>query len=232
MKVITLILLSLSLMILASCSYFEEPEIPTGLTAVYNATEDAIEVSWDDVDGAREYSVYRGSTPDDLEEIHTGDNGSWNDYDYNYYERYYAVEAKNDVGESGLSEAVEAELPATDQYEDDNSLANASTIVLTGDAPSQKHSIMPVGDVDFIKFHAAPPYGYNIEVPAISAFPLKLTLLDVNGNELATDNDGEGDYIARIGEWAPTTAGDYYIKVEAKVASEEGYYRIFFHEWE
>ena len=232
MKAITLSLLCLSLMICTSCSYFEEPETPTGLTAVYNATEDAVEVSWDDVDGARDYSVYRGSTSDDLEEIHTGEDGSWNDYDYNYYQRYYAVEAKNDAGESGLSEPVEADLPATDQYEDDNSPTNASTIVLTGDAPSQKHSIMPAGDVDFIKFHAALTYGYNIEVPATSAFPLKLTLLDATGNELATDDDGQGDYIARIGEWAPTAEGDYYIKVEAKTASEEGYYRIFFHEWQ
>ncbi|NQV14543.1 hypothetical protein HQ531_03720 [bacterium] len=228
----TATLLGVTLLIITSCSYFEAPETPTGLTALYNESEDCVEINWDDVDGAREYIIFRGATATSLTEISSGDDGAYNDYDYDYYQQFYAVEASNNTGSSGMSEAVEADLNNFDSYETDNTIATAKTLVLEGDAPSQKHSIMPVSDVDFIKFAAQPPYGYNIEVPAESSIPLKLTLFDEAGNELASDSDGTGIYIARIGEWAPSVAGNYYVKIEAKTSTGEGYYRIFIHEWE
>jgi len=118
-----------------------------------------------------------------------------------------------------------------DKYEPDNSMASASTITFDEPTPSQRHAILPAGDVDFIKFYADPNHGYNIEVPAASAFPLKLTLFDAQGNELRSDDQGSSHFIARIGEWTPTIAGWYYIKVEAKNVGGEGYYRIFFGQW-
>ena len=214
-----------------SCSFFEAPDTPSGLTAVYNEVTDAVELKWGDVDGATDYNVYRGTDENSLEEIKTTSHSSFDDYDYNYFEPYYAVEAKNNFGESDISEAILSDVPDHDSYEPDNTMQTANTMSLEGDAPSQKHSIMPGGDVDYIKFYAEPNYGYNIELPAASAIPVKITLLDANGVELQTDSDGTGDYIARIGEWAPTAAGWYYVKIEAKNVGGEGYYRIFIHQW-
>lgn len=232
MKMKLVLVLTAAIVLVAGCAFFQKPDVPTGLTAIYNATDDRVEVTWDDVDGAREYSVYRGTSVDDVEEIHTGEDGSWDDHDYDYYQRFYAVEAKNDVGESGLSEVVEADIPAQDPYENDDTMSGASTIIFNEENPSQRHSIMPAGDIDYIMFHASPDNGYNIEVPAASAaLALKLTLLDAAGTELAIDDDGEGDSIARIGEWTPSSEGDYYVKIEAKTTGEEGYFRIFFCEW-
>ena len=232
MKKMFLSTLAVSLVLLVACAYFQAPEVPTGITAVYDAVNDVVTVSWDDVSGAKDYAIYRGSSADDLEEIETTSDDSWEDFNYTYLERYYAIEAKNDAGDSGPSEAIEAELSMYDRYEDDNTMADASTIELVGDAPSQRHSILPEGDVDYIKFHAQPPYGYNIEVPELSGIPLKLTLLDASGNQLDYDEDGINNFIVRIGSFSPDTAGDYYIRVEGKTSSQVGYYRIFFHEWE
>ena len=230
-KLLATVLFCLVIIFSISCSFFEAPDTPSGLTAVYNETTDAVELKWDDVDGANNYKVYRGADDNSLDQIESTSHSSYDDYDYSYYERYYSIEAENSFGSSDLCEAIEANVPSTDKYEPDNTMETASTLTLESDAPSQKHSIMPVGDVDYIKFYADPTYGYNIEIPAASAIPVKITLLDAYGNFLGSDSEGAGDYIARIGEWQPTTAGWYYIRIEAKTASGEGYYRIFVHQW-
>lgn len=74
-------------------------------------------------------------------------------------------------------------------------------------------------------------YGYNIELPATSAIPGKITLYDASHNELRSDREGSGNYTARIGEWNPASAGWYYVKIEAKTVAGAGYYRIFIHHW-
>ena len=214
-----------------SCSFFEEPDTPSGLTAVYNATTDAVELKWKDVDGASDYTVFRGANENSLTEFKNTNHPSYDDLDYNYYEPYYAVRAENNFGKSGISAAVLSDVLDHDKYEPDNSLQTATEYVFSGDDPSQKHSIMPDGDVDFIKFYASPSFGYNIEIPAASAIPVKITLYDASGTELRSDSEGSGIYIARIGEWSPASAGWYYIKIEAKNIGGDGYYRIFVHQW-
>jgi len=230
-KLFTTVLLFSIVIFSFSCSFFEAPDTPSGLTAVYNETTDAVELKWGDVDGASDYTVYRGANENSLEELHTTGHSSYDDYDYDYYEPYYAVEAKNNFGDSDISEAVLSDVPDHDMYEPDNSMQAAAEITFEEEGPSQKHSIMPAGDVDYIKFYADPMYGYNIELPAASAIPVKITLYDAMGSELRSDSDGSGNYIARIGEWQPAAAGWYYIKIESKTVGGEGYYRIFVHQW-
>lgn len=230
-KNVMAMLIGLVIFFSVSCSFFSAPDTPSGLTAVYNETTDAVELKWNDVDGADEYKIYCGVDINSLVEIASTSHSSYDDYDYSYYEKFYAVEAENNFGSSDLCEAIEANIPNSDKYESDNTMATASTITFEEEGPSQKHSIMPVGDVDYIKFYADPTYGYNIELPEASAIPVKITLYDASGNELRSDSEGSGNYIAQIGEWQPATAGWYYIKVEAKYVDGEGYYRIFFHQW-
>ena len=224
------------LIILSGCAFLQDPDAPKDLTAVYNEAGDYVELHWDEVSGAKDYEIYRGVDENSIIEYGDNDEAWYDDFDYDYLERYYAVKAKNNAGTSEFSEVVEANVPLQDKYEPDNDIASASTIDLSGDAPSQKHSIRPAGDVDYIAFSAEPcpagiPCGYNIGIPSQSCEPdyIKLELFDSSGNLLESDDQGSGDDIARIGEWVPTVAGNYYIKVSS---TGSGYYRIFIINWQ
>lgn len=225
------------LIIMTGCAFFETPDAPKNLTAAYNATEDMVELHWSEVDGASDYKVYRGASESSLTEIGDNEDGWYDDYDYDYLEPYYAVKAKNSAGTSDLSDVVLSDVPELDVHEPDNDIASATTLDQSIDNPTQKGSIRPASDVDFIKFHAEPctggvPCGYNIGIATVSCDLgyMKLELYDASGNLLESDDTGTSDDVARIGEWVPTVAGDYYVKISGN-GTEAGYYRIFIIYW-
>ncbi len=231
------VIVAVLMMIISGCEFMEKPEEPENLTAVYNATDDYVELHWDEVTAASEYKIFRGADENSLVEIDDNDSTWFDDFDYNYLEPYYAVKAKNDFGTSDFGEIVLSDVPELDKWEPDNAIASASTVDQSSDSPSHKGSIRPTTDVDFIEFYAEPcavgvPCGYNLEVPVAGCDLnyLKLELYDVSGNLLESDDAASGNYIARIGEFVPTTAGYYYVKISGD-GSEAGYYTIFIIHW-
>ncbi len=225
----------LVLIFFVSCSFFEKPEVPGDLTAVYNEEGDYVELHWEDATGVSQYEVYRGDNddPETFELIADPDEAWYDDFDYNYFERYYAVKAENKFGTSDFSEVVEANVPDHDKYEPNNDLASALLVTPVDDEPNDMHmSIMPAGDIDCIKFYAYTNHGYNIFISAAqcSVTNIQMTMYDENGNLVETGVPG-GDAAVQIFEWQPDQAGYYILKIQAANTADIGYYMLYIIPW-
>ncbi|MBI3948176.1 MAG: M6 family metalloprotease domain-containing protein [Armatimonadetes bacterium] len=114
-----------------------------------------------------------------------------------------------------------------DAYEADDAAAAAKPI--TPDAPAQAHSLVPLGDVDWVRFSATVGGRYGIETTAPSAQPPLNTLIqvyDAGGSTLLGSNDdGPTPPLSRL-EWVCPATGDYTVRVSTPNASEIGFYNI------
>ena len=99
-----------SLSAVTACS---RPRAPDNLTAVYNASgaDPYVELHWDTLPGM-EYDILRGPTEDGLSVIADTDEGWYDDFNFNYEERMYAVRTQAEVDDGLMSDMVEANIPA------------------------------------------------------------------------------------------------------------------------
>ena len=223
-----------------SCSFFEKPDAPSGLTAVYkeadeDQADDYVELKWDDITGVSQYEVYRGNNedPKTFTEIADPDEAWYDDFEFDYYNRFYAIKAENNAGTSDFSEVVEANIPSHDSKEPNNDLASATTLNLVINNPNDMRlSIMPAGDIDCLKFYADTNHGYNISINAnqCSVNNIQMTLFDENGNVVETGVAGSG-VVAEIFEWTPSQNGDYILKIQSSDINATGYYIIYLIPW-
>ncbi len=225
----------LVLILCTSCSFFEKPDAPSGLTAVYNEVDDYVELHWDNITGVSQYEVCRGDNedPKTFTEIADPDEAWYDDFEYDYYNRFYAVRAENNAGTSDFSEVVEANIPDHDAKEPNNDLANATILTLVDEEPNDMHlSIMPAGDIDCLKFYAGTDHGFNISINAnqCSVNNIQMTLVDENDNVVATGVAGS-DAVTEILEWTPSQAGYYIIKIRSSDINATGYYIIYVTPW-
>jgi len=201
----------LVLILWTSCSFFEKPDAPSGLTAVYKEADDYVELKWDHITGVSQYEVYRGDNedPETFTEIADPDEAWYDDFEYDYYNRFYAVRAENNAGTSDFSEVVEANVPSHDSKEPNNDLASATMLTLVAGDPNDMHlSIMPAGDIDCLKFYADTNHGYNISISVqqCSVDNIQMTLVDESGNVVETGVAGS-NVVMEIFEWTPTKPG-------------------------
>jgi len=107
-----------------------------------------------------------------------------------------------------------------DSYEPDDSPGEANWIF---DGSSQTHSIMPVGDEDWVKFDLASESGITLETSGPSG-DTGMTLYDSGLSELEYNDDGGSgtfSYIDRVCESDPLSAGTYYVKIDEFADNEE-----------
>lgn len=118
---------------------------------------------------------------------------------------YYAVVSgyEGTVGEYSIMANIT--VPVRDDYEDDNSMSQASRIA---PGESQRRNFSPVGDVDWVTFTLPEPGTYSIRTTGnLDTF---MELYDESGNLLEENDDAE-DYNAEIINFFQ--AGDYFVLV-------------------
>lgn len=104
-----------------------------------------------------------------------------------------------------------------DSYEPDNDPLEAKNILLNGD--QQRHTIKPLGDVDWVKFNIVINSSVTIETSGSGNSDTFITLYDSQINRIAfSDNDGEGNYSKISLSLSP---GLYYVKIEESGNNQE-----------
>jgi len=102
---------------------------------------------------------------------------------------------------------------APDEWEPDNSLAEASPI---GVGERQTHNLHVEGDHDWMHFEVQEGTVYVIETSNLGdEMDTVIHLYDEEGNELASDDDGGEDFLASRLWWAPTEAGRLYVMISS-----------------
>jgi hypothetical protein len=99
----------------------------------------------------------------------------------------------------------------TDQYESDDSMAQATQIRV---GETQTHSLHVEGDQDWVYFEADEGTTYVIETSNLgSVVDTEIYLYDENGEELDySDDDGDEDLASRL-EWLAEADGTFYVMV-------------------
>jgi len=101
-------------------------------------------------------------------------------------------------------------LPCVDQYEPDDTPAEAKTMPYPGD---QWHSICPAGDVDYVRFVAHQGLYYDIGVWGLQAdVTMRVQLYGPDGSTELSSGEGRNPYVAW---WHCTSDGPYFVKVSA-----------------
>jgi hypothetical protein len=114
---------------------------------------------------------------------------------------------------------------ALDFFEPDDSAATASPIA-TG-LESQRHTIDPHGDRDYVQFNAQAGHTYQVETLDAAGIVTELWLLDTAGSgQLAYNRGGgSGDVQSRI-VWTCPADGVYYVRVGDYFSDHIGVYRL------
>jgi len=104
-------------------------------------------------------------------------------------------------------------LTAGDQYELDNTPAQASLISIDGSV--QTHSIAPANDVDWVRFTLSQASPVVIETRGVPGGDTRMWLFGPNTSttQIAYDDDGGIGYYSRIVS-AGLSAGTYFVKVD------------------
>ncbi len=97
-------------------------------------------------------------------------------------------------------------IPVRDEFEDDNSMINASQISIDG--MPQRRSFSPMGDVDWVQFEVRSEGTYLMRTQG--SLDTYMELYDSQGNMIEENDDGD-DYNAAIER--RLTSGKYYIMV-------------------
>jgi hypothetical protein len=110
-----------------------------------------------------------------------------------------------------IRDAVEG--PGGDPFEPDNTWDQANWIY---DGSPQTHSIVPVGDVDWVKLSLSAKSEVVIETSGASG-DTRMWLYDSNLNELEYNDDGGSNSFSRIDRLCGVDAlpaGEYYVKID------------------
>ncbi len=137
-------------------------------------------------------------------------------------------------------EAQSADLSITataDSYEEDNTVQQLEAGLLAGrdqllaDGVAQTHSISPLGDIDYVKFHLDSPASITLETtgPNPTLDDSEMWLYDSNLNQIDYNDDKNPvdwySYIQRCNATGvPDTqlpAGDYYVKIDKRGGDAE-----------
>jgi PKD repeat protein len=111
-----------------------------------------------------------------------------------------------------------------DIYEPDNSFTQYSTMDVASTLQAQSRSIAPVGDNDYIRFHA--DYGTYIFYTSSSLNTVG-DLFDASANTLAHDDDSGGNFQFKI-NYTITASGYYFLRVRDYSGTTQGLYTLFF----
>ncbi len=118
---------------------------------------------------------------------------------------YYAVVSGYSGTVGNYSIMANITVPVTDEYEDDSSMSQASSISV---GESQQRSFSPVGDEDWVSFTISSEGYYTVYTSG--DLDTYMELYDGDGNLLEENDDGD-DYNATIER--RFTAGTYFVKV-------------------
>ena len=109
---------------------------------------------------------------------------------------------------------------AIDEYEPDDSRARAS---LSAVGETQSHNRHVAGDEDWISFEVQQGITYVVQTLNLGVdADTVIYLYDVQGNELAFDDDGGEEAWASRLEWMPLESGILYVKVEDWLQGSSG----------
>ena len=140
-----------------------------------------------------------------------------------YYLRIIEYAAGFGDSEFGYDVAVRQDLAdaAADAYEEDDSAAQASSI-LANDTP-QTHTFHTPGDEDWLQFEAASGVTYVIETTNLRGdADTVLYLFGADGVTELDSNDDGGEGYASLLEWTATADTTYYIRVWDYSAERSG----------
>ncbi|MHC4600240.1 MAG: S8 family serine peptidase, partial [Planctomycetota bacterium] len=111
-----------------------------------------------------------------------------------------------------------------DGHESDAGSAQAQAITANGTAGH--YSIVPAGDVDWIRFDAVAGRTYTASVTKVNASgSTNLDLYDTDGSTLLTSGSAGSDNRVRVTGWSCPATGTYYLRVSA-AGSDAGHYRV------
>jgi ribosomal protein S11 len=108
----------------------------------------------------------------------------------------------------------------TDEYEPDDSRAQASLITV---GETQTHNRHVAGDEDWISFEVQQGITYVVQTLNLGVeADTVIYLYDAQGNELAFDDDGGEEAWASRLEWMPLESGIRYVKIEDWIQGSSG----------
>lgn len=128
----------------------------------------------------------------------------------------YYVRATNSISTAwgsttGYSLTVTTQACSGDDFEPDDSRANARSIVVN--ASAQHHIAWPAGDRDWVKFNATAGVTYTLETVGIgNKSDTVMCLYDNIGTQIACDDEGGFNHGSHI-TWQITAPGEYYVQV-------------------
>ena len=197
------------------------PGIPADLSAISGNTQ--VTLSWDPVDDAAEYLVYRADTSSatltPIAETTTITAPTYTDTGLTNFTTYrYTVRAKNSMGESTDSDEITA---TPDDHS--NTRAGATPIPLGPGIIANLHS---TGDTDY----------FSVEIPAASTInPVEIIatttgttdtvgrILNSRGGRIASDGGDETDQNFRAAATV-MASGTYYIEVKGQNSATGNYF--------
>ena len=189
---------------------------PSNVQASDGAYDDRIRVTWSAKSGATGYDVYRAvSDSDPLALLGSTTGTTYDDLTAGSEPTYYyAVAACNDTGCSSPSARNSGyRRLVADAYEADNAAGQAKTIAA---GATQRHSIVPDADQDWVRFTLPLDSEVIIETAGFGGDDTVLWLYDSAQQQLDYDDDGGTDLFSRIdrvcGQDA-LPAGTYYVRV-------------------
>jgi subtilase family serine protease len=122
-------------------------------------------------------------------------------------------------------------LGAPDAFEADDTWPQAKAI--TVDGVKQRHTIDPLGDLDWVKFVATAGRVYVVETFSVGATPVDTFLLAYppgpGSQPVSDDNSGTGQNALLV--LAATAIGTYYVRVNEKGDDATGSYDVSVTEW-
>jgi hypothetical protein len=134
--------------------------------------------------------------------------------------RYFLrVKHFDDSGTGPYSVSATVETVSLDEFEPDDSMEDSGSIDVDGE--EQRHTFIPAGDVDWIRF--ALPSSKTVVIETGGNTDTIMVLIDSEGNVVAEDDDSGNDNNARIQRYLPI--GVYYIQIrqyqeEARTGAE------------
>jgi len=116
-----------------------------------------------------------------------------------------------------------------DGYEPDNTALESTWVYPNTSLQSQSHTIHDGTDVDWFKFYAYAGRIYSF----YSAYTTDTVgyLYASDGTTLLLSNDDYGGYLNFRLDFAPTTSGNYYLKVAGYGGFICGFYDLFYYTW-
>jgi hypothetical protein len=196
-----------------------EPSSPSpadGATGVPTTTD----LSWTggdpDAGNTVTYDIYLGTSNPPTTVLCNDVSGTTCDlgtlsHDSHYY--WYVVAADNHGASTDGSTWDFTTTAGGDAYEPDNTSGQANRIFA---GSPQTHSIVPVGDADWVRYSLSVKSEIVIETSGLSG-NTRMWLYDSSLNELEFNDNGEGDSFSWIDRLCGTDAlpaGTYYVRVE------------------